>query len=229
MALRDQPYLPLYIQDFLTDEKLSECSAQSTGVYIRIMCLMHKSEEYGTILLRQKDRQNESMCLNFAEKISKHMPYPKEVVIDSLKELLEEGVLKATDDRLIQPRMIKDNQLSLKRSASGKIGASATKFAEGFAKAKESANTEYENENISNTIINKKVEILENVFLHSKEVEKLKIEFGSNYQKALETLSNYKNSHGAKYKSDYHALIGWVKEKINTKKAGKSNPTGLVR
>ena len=43
MALRDQPYLPLYVQDFLTDEKLAECSAMATGVYIRLMCIMHKS------------------------------------------------------------------------------------------------------------------------------------------------------------------------------------------
>ena len=72
MALRDQPYIPLYIQDFLTDEKLIECSAESTGVYIRLMCIMHKSDEYGTILLRQKDKQNSNNCLNFANKLAKH-------------------------------------------------------------------------------------------------------------------------------------------------------------
>ena len=26
MALRNQPYIPLYVQDYLTDEKLSMCS-----------------------------------------------------------------------------------------------------------------------------------------------------------------------------------------------------------
>ena len=39
MALRDQPYLPLYVLDFLVDEKLAYCSAESTGVYIRLMCM----------------------------------------------------------------------------------------------------------------------------------------------------------------------------------------------
>lgn len=57
MALRDQPYLPLYVNDFLSDEKLNNCSAESTGVYIRLMCLMHKSNEYGVISL--SDRQIE--------------------------------------------------------------------------------------------------------------------------------------------------------------------------
>lgn len=32
MALRDQPYLPLYVQDFLTDEKLRECSYEAEFV-----------------------------------------------------------------------------------------------------------------------------------------------------------------------------------------------------
>ena len=41
MARKDLPYLPLYVQDFLTDEKLMECTASATGVYIRIMCVLH--------------------------------------------------------------------------------------------------------------------------------------------------------------------------------------------
>ncbi|MFA5407989.1 MAG: hypothetical protein WC343_04380, partial [Bacilli bacterium] len=93
MALRNQPYLPLYVQDFLTDEKLAECSAESTGVYIRLMCLMHKSEEYGIILLKQKDKQNSKQINNFAYKLAKQMPYSTEVIEQSLSELLEENVL----------------------------------------------------------------------------------------------------------------------------------------
>ena len=58
MSLRNQPYFPLYVQDFLTDEKLNCCSASSQGVYIKIMCLLHKSEVYGELMLKQKDKQN---------------------------------------------------------------------------------------------------------------------------------------------------------------------------
>ena len=60
MALRNSPYLPLYVQDFLTDEKLADCSANANGVYIRLMCILHKSEPYGKILLKQKYKQNAS-------------------------------------------------------------------------------------------------------------------------------------------------------------------------
>ena len=93
MALRDQPYLPLYIQDFMTDEKLIECSASTTGVYIRIMCLMHKSEEYGTILLKQKYKQSQKQSLNFASQLAKSLPYSLAEIEQSIEELLNEKVL----------------------------------------------------------------------------------------------------------------------------------------
>ena len=154
MALRDQPYIPLYIQDFLTDEKLIECSAESTGVYIRLMCIMHKSDEYGTILLRQKDKQNSNNCLNFANKLAKHFPYSISVIENSLTELVNEGVLTIEGDKLIQKRMVNDNRISMLRSKSGKKGAEqrylnddfANTFANTFATAKPLANSEYENE-----------------------------------------------------------------------------------
>lgn len=152
MALRDQPYLPLYVQDFLTDEKLAECSAQATGVYIRIMCLMHKSEQYGRILLKQKHKQTDEQILNFASMLAKHFPYDVAVIKSSLLELLDEGVLKIEDDLLIQKRMVKDYETSVKRAMSGKKGGqNSLGKHQDFAQAKSKANTEneieYENDN----------------------------------------------------------------------------------
>lgn len=143
MALRNQPYIPLYIQDFLTDERLIECSAQATGVYVRLMCIMHKSEDYGKILLKQKDKQTSKQVENFAYKVAKQMPYTKAVVLAAIEELLEEGVLHIEGDTLCQKRMIKDNLISLKRSKAGKKGG---EFAQAKIKAKGEANSEYENE-----------------------------------------------------------------------------------
>lgn len=122
MALRDQPYLPLYVQDFLTDEKLIECSAESTGVYIRLMCLMHKSEDYGTILLKQKSKQNPSKIKNFALKLAKQMPYEVDIIERALTELLEENVIGIEGDTLYQKRMVKDAKLSDTRAMAGKSG-----------------------------------------------------------------------------------------------------------
>jgi uncharacterized protein YdaU (DUF1376 family) len=147
MALRDQPYLPLYVQDFLTDEKLIECSASATGIYIRILCIMHKSDEYGTILLKQKDKQTDKQINNFAMKLAKQMPYSLDELISGLTELINEGVLQNGGDKLMQKRMVKDNAISIVRADAGSKG--------GFAKAKSIANnvanTEYEyvNENVT--------------------------------------------------------------------------------
>jgi len=146
MALRDQPYIPFYVQDFMTDEKLSECSAKSTGVYIRIMCLMHKSAEYGTILLKQKDKQTSKQINNFALKLVKHLPYSVEVIESGLNELINEGVLIMDADKLMQKRMIKDNNISIKRSEAGKKGGKQTQFAKAKIKAKHQANSEDEYE-----------------------------------------------------------------------------------
>lgn len=155
MALRDQPYLPLYVKDFLTDEKLIECSASATGVYIRLMCVMHKSERYGTILLKQKDKQNDSKIRNFAFKLVKLIGFPEQVIFDGLTELIAEGVIKINGDYLEQKRMIADCLLSEIRAAAGRQRGQKNNETEDFATAKvsanaiakEAANAEYEYEN----------------------------------------------------------------------------------
>lgn len=150
MALRNQPYLPLYVQDFLTDEKLIECSAESTGVYIRLMCILHKSDTYGCILLKQKDKQNDNNIKNFALKLAKQMPYDISTIERSLEELIEEKVLILENDTLYQKRMKKDGILSDIRAEAGKKGAdrkNAKDFAKANDEAKELANDEANSEN----------------------------------------------------------------------------------
>lgn len=157
MALRDQPYLPLYVQDFLTDEKLIECSAQTTGVYIRLMCIMHKSDEYGTILLKQKDKQSDEQIKNFALKLIKQMPFSEQIIFEALNELLNEKVLIIEGDYLIQKRMVKDNDLSLKRSIAGKEGGEKTQFALAKVKANRQAKVKANSENENNSIDNSNI------------------------------------------------------------------------
>ena len=148
MALRNQPYLPLYVQDYLTDEKLNMCSASSQGVYIKIMCIMHKSEKYGKILLKQKDKQTTKQIENFANKLAKLLPFPFDTIKSALVELLDEQVLYMENDELCQKRMIKDESISFKRSLAGSKGGKITQF----AKAKQEANSENEDENENENI-----------------------------------------------------------------------------
>lgn len=169
MALRGQPYIPLYVQDFLTDEKLIECSAQANGVYIRLMCLMHKSEEYGVILLKQKDKQTDEPVHNFALKLVKPLPYDLIVIEECLYELLNEKVIHLHGDRLIQKRMVKDSEISEKRASAGKKGGDKTTKSKpksnNFAQAKTQANSEieYVNDNEDeNVIINEELKAKKN-------------------------------------------------------------------
>jgi len=175
MALRDQPYLPLYIQDFLTDEKLAECSASACGVYIRIMCLMHKSDEYGTILLRQKDKQSDNQIKNFASKIAKFLPYSEQTFFEALTELVLEKVLCLDEDKLIQKRMVYDNGISLVRSKSGKKGGIKSNFGTPKQQAKVKANAEYEIEyEIEDTDTNKNEQNKKFVLSHDEIITRLK-------------------------------------------------------
>lgn len=122
MALRDQPYLPLYVQDFLTDEKLRECSAESIGVYIMLMCVMHKSEEYGTIILKPKDKKFGKEILDFSHKLRRQLPFGTDEIERALTELLYEGVLNVDGNMLYQKRMVKDSDISEKRAIAGSKG-----------------------------------------------------------------------------------------------------------
>lgn len=151
MALRDQPYLPLYVQDYLTDEKLSMCTWSTQGVYIKILCLLHKSDPYGTILLKQNDKQTQNVALNFAMKIMKLLPIEKDTIYEAINQLIDEGCLSIDGDKMFQKRMVRDNELSIVRAESGRAGGLKTQFAkakaEARAKANIRANTENENEN----------------------------------------------------------------------------------
>lgn len=147
MALRDQPYFPLYVQDYLTDEKLNMCSASSQGVFIKILCIMHKSESYGKILFKQKFKQNESMIKNFALQISKQLPFDVQIIENALQDLIDEGVLNLSGDELLQKRMVKDGEISAKRSEAGKSGGGNPNLFKQKSKQIDKQNTEYENEN----------------------------------------------------------------------------------
>lgn len=177
MALRNQPYFPLYVDDYLTDEKLNLCSASTQGVYIKILCILHKQDEYGKLLLKQKDKHLPEICLNFAYKLARLLPFTDDIIHSALVELLEEKVLYIENDYLCQKRMIKDEIVSKKRAESGSKGGKKTQFALASALAKSEANSVNENANeiVIKDISNNKedefsiIPTLENIKKYAKE------------------------------------------------------------
>ena len=109
MSLRNQPYLPLYVNDVLTDEKLMYCSEGSQGVYFRLLCWLHKQQEYGVVRLRDefklKDTSKEE---RFAQMLSAPLSYPPEVILRGIRELETKKVINITEETLYQKRMIAD-------------------------------------------------------------------------------------------------------------------------
>jgi uncharacterized phage protein (TIGR02220 family) len=136
MARKDKPYLSLYVQDFMSDEKLRECSAESVGVYIFVMCVLHKSDTYGSMKIKDK-----YFCLDFAytfaydfaspcaSMLVRHLPFSEETIRNSLVELIKEGVLSIDTENniLYQKRMVNDGLLSKTRAEAGSKGGKISK------------------------------------------------------------------------------------------------------
>lgn len=126
MALRGQPYIPLYVLDFMTDERVRDCSAESVGVYIMLMCIMHRSDVYGTIYIKDKyiDIDKDNILSGYAEMLNKQLPYGVDVIKRSLSELIKEGILHFGEGQMYiyQKRMVRDNDISEKRANAGKGG-----------------------------------------------------------------------------------------------------------
>ena len=224
MALRDQPYLPLYVQDFLNDERLLECSAAATGVYIRLMCLMHKPENYGKIDIKSRDLSlfgGTQPLEQFASQLARHMPYDKNEILKALKELVSEGVIYVEGKSLCQKRMIRDSEISEKRAEAGRRGSSITNkiFAASNDAAKQAKQAKQ-----AKPKSEVKHKYADTVRLLDTEYQKLVTDYGEEGTKRLiELLDNYKAATGRTYKSDYRAILNWVVDKYESEQRKKGS------
>jgi len=229
MALRNQPYLPLYVKDFLTDEKLIECSAETTGVYIRLMCIMHNAENYGQLKLSDK-YNDKDIIKNYADILSKQMPYTFEIIYRSLQELLREKVIFFKKKTLTQKRMFVDGLLSIERAKAGSIGGKHSKQNASKHSSKTQANTEYEyiTINDNNIISNNKIKynkygIYKRIVLSIEEYNKLVEEYTKEFiDNQINKLDEYVESNNNKNKySNWNLVLrksireDWFKNKKN--------------
>jgi len=187
MALRNQPYFPLYVQDYLTDEKLNLCSWETQGIYIKILCILHKQKEYGCILLKQNPKQNESISFYFADILVRNIPCRFEDMVSAIDELLENDVLTLDGNKLLQSRMVKDNSISQARSDAGKKGGGNPNLLKQNTKQKHKQkakqNTEDENEDVIDNINKGKNEKKEIVFPFDSENFKTQWQVWKDYKR----------------------------------------------
>ena len=149
MALTDNPYLPFYVRDWLTSNKLKMCNPSTHGILINFMAIAHREQEYGKILLDQNHKQSTNQVFNFASHLAKLLPFDLVEIEKEINVLISRKILFIEGDYLFCPRMVKDAELSLIRSISGKKGGDSStkkryKPKNKFAQAKNQANTENE-------------------------------------------------------------------------------------
>lgn len=209
MAVQDEPFIKLRVDDWLNSDKLKVCSASTHGVYISILCLMHKSDRYGKLLLKTKYRIYDTFVRSMAYQIHKQTPFTFMEVGLALKELIDEGVLEQEGYFLVSERMIKDHRISNQRSRAGSKGGATTvekiTAVKDEAASKKKAPTRYE--------------YAEHVHMTADEHKRLTDKYGKvAVDWMIGKLSNYKGSKGAKYKSDYRAILSWVVDEAIKKK-----------
>lgn len=114
------PYIPFFTADWLADEKLRLCSLAARGLWMDLLCLMHKCDRRG--FLQQVNGQPYSH-----EQIARIAGCSSDEVAHMLQELISSGVASVSDTGVIfSRRMMREEQLRECRSVAGRRGAEVT-------------------------------------------------------------------------------------------------------
>lgn len=106
-----RPWFAFYPQAWLGNVNLQRCSDGAHGLWIHLLCLMHKGEPYGHLAFNGKPVMNEEIP-QLIHSIDK-----PGVVLRALQELEENGIAKRNSDGVIFSRMMIENEDSRNRSA----------------------------------------------------------------------------------------------------------------
>jgi hypothetical protein len=114
MTLATQPYFPLYIDNWMNNSQLKVCSPAAHGILISILCLLHKENNCGTLMLKQKFKLSKDQTTNFALQIAKLTAFDLHEIENPLIELVAEGILIIQDDYLIYEPMFREEHIHKK-------------------------------------------------------------------------------------------------------------------
>jgi len=131
----DLPYFPFYVGDWRKATDVQALPLETRAVWFEILCYMWESTERGYLTVNGKPLQNGALA--------RMIGLPEDLLEQNLKQILEFGVasLRESDGAMYSRRMVKDQELRLKRQKAGKIGGKAS-FASRFARAKSQANAQ---------------------------------------------------------------------------------------
>lgn len=139
MSKTKQPYMPLYLGDYIQDTRVLPLNVR--GAWVDILLNMWKSETRGVLIETIEEYSRMLSCTQQECDFALNLLMQKKTCDF---EILADGKIK-----LISRRMVRDFEISSIRSKSGKNGVDAKKnksFADSFAEAKLKQNTDIDND-----------------------------------------------------------------------------------
>lgn len=119
MSAAAQPWMKFYPQDWRADEKLRMCSLSARGLWIEMLAIMHRSEQYGFLLIAGSIPTDAQLAVQVGAS-------PQEVT-ELLAQLRQADVFScAANGAIYSRRMTRDNRKSIALSKNGKKGGDAT-------------------------------------------------------------------------------------------------------
>lgn len=110
-----KPWLKFFPADWIGDERLRLCSLAARGLWVDLMCLMHKSDPYGHLLVNG--------LAPSTKQLSRMLGASATEIHARLKELRDAGVFSLTDFSVIYSRrMVRDAQRQARMQEQGKLG-----------------------------------------------------------------------------------------------------------
>ncbi len=110
-----RPSFQFYPGDWLRSTDLRSCSIGARGLWMDMLCLMHEGTPYGYLKVKDKVITDLQLVRMTGGDLGE--------VKEFLAELEESGVLSRSEDGCIfSRRMVKDEEMRLKRAAGGKEG-----------------------------------------------------------------------------------------------------------
>ncbi len=125
MSKTHNPYLRLFTRDIEGSPKVNSLSMEASGLYFRLLNRLTEPPMPGSIALHDWDphhnwqRSLTQQCLAtpdkqdrlqyFAKLLTRYFQWRTSDILKALKELYFYGIIEIEGDRLIQPRMYRDN------------------------------------------------------------------------------------------------------------------------
>lgn len=132
MNNKHNPYLRLFTRDIEGSPKINALSMQASGLYFRLLNRFNEPPMPGSLALHEWEvhhtwsrsltqqclrcPDNKARLLYFAKYLSKIFQWSSADILKALQELYFFGIIVVEGDRLIQPRMYKDNGYKLQNA-----------------------------------------------------------------------------------------------------------------